>query len=238
MISICRFIRLGLAATLCCAAMPALSVAQDTADSDYQQSKRFNGSAGDTIDMARSRQHLLRAAQRGHGQAQVDLGFIYLNGTGTPKDMAQAFKWFDAAAANQMVLAQCMLGDFYRGGLGGAPQDHAAAVRWYRKTAGASARCASKSQYELYVSYAAGLGVKKDLGKAIEWLQRSADAGNPQAQRALGLAYRSGQGVAANPVLAKQWLLKSREGVAPHEDHEHDDHEKGPGKTAGHVHVH
>lgn len=238
MIPICRFIRLGLAATLCCAAMPALSVAQDAADSDYQQSKRFNGSAGDTIDMARSRQHLLRAAQRGHGPAQVDLGFIYLNGTGTPKDLAQAFKWFDAAAANQMVLAQCMLGDFYRGGLGGAPQDHAAAVRWYRKTAGASVRCASKSQYELYVSYAAGLGVKKDLGRAIEWLRRSADNGNPQAQRALGLAYRSGQGVAADPALAKQWLLKSREGVAPHEDHEHDDHEKGPGKTAGHVHVH
>lgn len=238
MIPICRFIRLGLAATLCCAAMPALSVAQETTDSEYQQSKRFNGSAGDTIDMARSRQHLLRAAQRGHGPAQVDLGFIYLNGTGTPKDLAQAFRWFDAAARNDMVLAQCMLGDFYRGGLGGAPQDPAAAVRWYRKTAGANARCASKSQYELYVSYAAGLGVKKDLGKAMEWLQRSAVAGNPQAQRALAQAYQRGQGVTANSALARQWLLKSREGVAPHEDHEHEDHEKGPGKTPGHVHVH
>ena len=163
-----------------------IRVAMITGDSDYQQSKRFNGSAGDTIDMARSRQHLLHAAQRGHGQAQVDLGFIYLNGTGTPKDLAQAFKWFDAAAANQMVLAQCMLGDFYRGGLGGAPQDHAAAVRWYRKTAGASARCASKSQYELYVSYAAGLGVKKDLGKAIEWLALRVARGGPAARAVAG----------------------------------------------------
>ena len=73
---------------------------------------------------------------------------------------------------------------------------------------------------------------------AIEWLKRSAHAGNPQAQRALGLAYQRGQGVEANPALAKKWLLKSREGVAPHEDHEHDDHEKGPGKGPGHLHAH
>lgn len=229
---------LGLAATLCWTTAPALGADLASAEHDYQQSKLFNGSAGNTIDMARSRKHLLHAAQRGHGPAQVDLGFIYLNGTGTPKDLVQAFKWFDAAARNDMVLAQCMLGDFYRGGLGGAPRDPATAVRWYRKTADGNARCASKSQYELYASYAAGLGVKKDMRTAIEWLKRSAHAGNPQAQRALGLAYQRGQGVEANPALAKKWLLKSREGVAPHEDHEHDDHEKGPGKGPGHLHAH
>jgi TPR repeat protein len=229
---------LCLAAALFAAGMPSPAPAHETGDSDYQQSKRFNGSAGNTLDLARSRQHLLRAAQRGHGQAQVELGFIYFNGTGTPRDLAAAYQWFDAAARNDIGLAQCMLGDFHRDGLGGAPQDRAAALRWYRKTADSSARCASKSQYELYVSYAGGLGVKKDLRQAVRWLQRSAEAGNPQAQRALAQVYQRGQGVAADPVLARQWLLRSREGVAPHEDHEHDEQEKGPGKTAGQVHVH
>ncbi len=214
------------------------SAAKGLADSDYELSKFYNGRFGGKIDLIRSRQHLQSAAERGNNQAQVDLAFIHLNGAGSPKNLPQAFRWFDAAAHSNSVLAQCMLGDFYRGGWGGVKQDHKQALSWYRKTANTSDRCASKSQYELYVSYEAGLGVQKDMGTAIRWLKKSADAGNPQAQRALAVAYHRGAGVPQDAELAKKWMLKSREGVAPHDDHEHDDHDEGAGDSHTHARKH
>lgn len=181
---------------------------------------------GNNVDLPLRRRHLQRAAEGGYKQAQVELGFVYLNGVGVEKDLARSFQWFDAAARNGVVLAQCMLGDFYRGGLGGVKTDHIKAVSWYLKTAESNDRCAPKSQYELYVSYEAGLGVRKDIRTAVGWLKRSAAAGSPQAQKALGIAYQRGAGVPQDNALAKKWILKSREGVAPHDDHEHDDGEE------------
>lgn len=212
------------------------AAAKGVAESDYELSKFYNGGSGSKVDLPLSLQHLQRAAERGNRQAQVELGFVHLNGLGVPKDQASSFKWFDAAARNGVVLAQCMLGDFYRGGWGGVKQDHIKAASWYLKTAETNERCAAKSQYELYVSYEAGLGVPKDMGTAIRWLKRSAMSGNPQGQKALGIAYQRGVGVAQDSSLARKWILRSREGVAPHDDHEHDaddeshGHSHAPGK--------
>lgn len=207
------------------------AAAKGVAESDYELSKFYNGGSGSKVDLPLSRQHLQRAAERGNKQAQVELGFVYLNGLGVPKDQARSFKWFDAAARNGVILAQCMLGDFYRGGWGGVKQDQAKAIAWYLKTAETNDRCAPKSQYELYVSYEAGLGVPKDIGKAIRWLKRSATSGSPQGQKALGIAYQHGAGVPQDSALARKWMLKSREGVAPHDDHEHDEDDASHGHT-------
>lgn len=55
----------------------------------------------------------------------------------------------------------------------------------------------------------------------MHWLRRAAQAGNPQAQATLGRAYEAGRGVERDGRLAAAWMKKSREGVAPHEDHDH-----------------
>ena len=39
------------------------------------------------------------AAEQGDARAQFDLGFIYANGDGVPKDDVQAYMWFNLAAA-------------------------------------------------------------------------------------------------------------------------------------------
>lgn len=193
------------------------------AASDYELARFHTGMAGERVDLDQARKHLVRAARRGHAQAQVELAFMYFNGTlAVPRDLVAARGWFEKAAGQGVVVAQCLLGDIYRDGLGG-PHNRAQALRWYRLTAQTSDACAPKSQYELYVSYASGLGVPRDVAQAMQWLQRSAQSGSPLAQRALGLAYRDGQGVRRDPQLAQMWLLKSREGVAPHDDHEHED---------------
>ncbi|KQP20873.1 MAG: sel1 repeat family protein [Variovorax paradoxus] len=189
----------------------------------YAQARHYAGLTGQVVDLAQAHAFLRQAAERGHVPAQVDLGYLYLDGNAqVPKDATAAFHWFRTAAGQGAVSAQCMLGDFYANGWGGARKDPAEAMRWYRRTAATDAPCASRSQYALYRAYADGAGVRRDMAAAIAWLQQAAEAGNPRAQRALGRAYDRGEGVARDPALARVWLRKSREGVAPHDDHEHD----------------
>ena len=155
--------------------------------------------------------------------AQLELAFAYLNGSSAaPRDLATALRWFRQAADAGSVTAQCMVGDFYRDGTGGVAKDGKQAHAWYAKTAHADAPCASKSQYELYRLYEAGHGVRRDLPAALRWLQEAALAGNPSAQKALGQNYARGYGVPQDATLAQVWLRRSREGVAPHDDHEHE----------------
>lgn len=125
------------------------------------------------------------------------------------------------AASQGAVAAQCMLGDFHRQGLGGARKDETLAFGWYAKAAVQDDRCAPKAQYELYVSYEAGRGVRKDLRQAMQWLDRAARGNNPQAQATLARHYEIGHGVTRDPGLAVSWRRRSREGVSHHEDHDH-----------------
>ncbi|KAF1021934.1 MAG: Secretory immunoglobulin A-binding protein EsiB [Paracidovorax wautersii] len=197
---------------------------QGQARSDYELARYFSGATGDRIDPPRAMHHLKRAAEGGLTQAQVDLAFVHYNGQGAQgRDYAQSFHWFKRAADAGSGIAQCMLGDFYREGWGGTPRNPREAVRLYRLTAAAPLPCASRSQYQLYLSHTQGLGVEQNIPVAMQWLRKAARAGNPQAQRTLGIAYLRGQGVPPDLERADHWLRLSRQGVAPHDDHEHDD---------------
>jgi predicted aspartyl protease len=64
------------------------------------------------------------------------------------------------------------------------------------------------SQRRIYLSHVGGDVFGKPLG--IErWVQQEADAGNPDAQLAVALAYRTGDGVPRNAALAASWLDKA-----------------------------
>ncbi len=214
------------------------SAAQGFAKAEYELANHYRGRTGRALDLDMASSYLERSARHGYVPAQVDLGFVYFNGSGrTPKDLVRSFHWFKRAADGGAVIAQCMVADFYRQGLGGVERNPREAFRWYRLSATRADRCAAKSQYELYASYASGSGVRKDLPTAMDWLKRAAEAGNPQAQRALSRAYENGAGVPRDPVLARMWLRKSREGVAPHDDHEHEDESK-PAHAPRPAHAH
>lgn len=203
--------------------VPSAAAGPADADAAYAAARRDQGYTGESMDLPRALVHLRRAAGLGPLQAQVDLAFAHLNGQAlAPKDLAESFRWFSAAARGGSAAAQCMLGDFYQQGAGGAPQDDAEAVHWYRLSAERDDRCAARSQHALFLAYESGRGVPRDLGVAIQWLQRAAENGNPVAQAALGRAYRTGHGVEPDAELARRWLRLSREGVSPHEDHEHE----------------
>lgn len=64
------------------------------------------------------------------------------------------------------------------------------------------------SQKKIYISYVGGdvFGAKPGIEP---WLQKEADAGNPDAQMKVADIYRGGIGVPANPKLAAEWLGKA-----------------------------
>ena len=63
--------------------------------------------------------HQLRVrAEQGNVDAQFDLGFMYENGDGVPKDSAQAAQWYRKAAEQGLSGAQNSLGVMYAIGKG------------------------------------------------------------------------------------------------------------------------
>jgi TPR repeat protein len=200
------------------------AAAQGLAKAEYALARYHDGQIGDKLDLQQALALTTRAAEHGHVPAQTELGFLYFNGSGSAtRNLPLSFHWFKQAADNGSVPAQCMMGDFYKRGLGNVRQDYAQALKWYRLTAVKDDKCASKSQFELHDLYASGKGVVKDMDTATRWLKKAAEAGNPAAQHTLGRAYQMGYGLPQDPALARLWMRKSREGVAPHDDHEHDD---------------
>ncbi len=70
-----------------------------------------------------------KAPDQGNPEAQYDLGFMYANGTGVPKDNSEAAKWYRNAADHGVALAQGNLAFLYENGFG-VPKDDAEAIKW------------------------------------------------------------------------------------------------------------
>ena len=70
------------------------------------------------------------AAERGRSSAQYNLGLIYKNGNGVPKNDNTALKWWMLAAQQGHTLAALNIGVMYERGVA-VPQDLASAIEWY-----------------------------------------------------------------------------------------------------------
>ena len=146
----------------------------------------------------------LRAlAEKGDAKAQNNLGRMYDEGLGVPKDEDEAVKWYREAADQGHADAQNSLGVMYRTGLG-VPKDEVEGVKWYRKAADQGYAAA---QYNLGKMYIYGFGVTQDEVEAVKWYREAADQGHAVAQNDLGVMYERGQGVTKDEVEAYKWYL-------------------------------
>jgi TPR repeat protein len=100
------------------------------------------------------------------------------------------------------VVTQLLLAHHYAAG-SGVPQNHAEAVKWYRKAADQGY---TKAQMNLGVAYSLGEGIPQNDAEAVKWYRKAADQGNAEAQFNLGLAYRMGKGVPQNFIHAHMWF--------------------------------
>jgi uncharacterized protein len=105
-------------------------------------------------------------AEQGNVAAQFNLGLLYENGLGVPRDGATAALWYRRAAEQNDRMAQAYLGEMYAKGLG-VPHDDGEALRWFQR---AAERGDNASQYNVGMFYAMGRGVAPSYVHAVAWL--------------------------------------------------------------------
>ncbi|MBI5117903.1 sel1 repeat family protein [Candidatus Poribacteria bacterium] len=103
--------------------------------------------------------------------------------------------------------AQYSLGGAYFKGKN-VPQNHAEAMKWFRK---AAEQGHAKAQFLLGVGYYKGMGVQQNHSEAVKWYRKSAEQGYAHAQCNLGVAYHDGLGVPQDYAEAVRWYRKAAE---------------------------
>jgi TPR repeat protein len=81
--------------------------------------------------------------------------------------------------------------------------------------AAAAAQGDADAQYRLAQSYIRGIGVKKNLTTAFEFIQKAAAQGHPEAMGGVGYFYANGFGVKKDLAVAADWFRKGAEKGAP-----------------------
>jgi TPR repeat protein len=109
-------------------------------------------------------------AEQGDADAQYNLGVMYSNGDGVPRDYAEAMKWHRKAADQGNGNAQFNLGFMYDLGRG-MPQNYIEALKWYSLAANQGVAIA---QFKLGVMYHHGQGVPQDYVHAYMWFSLAA----------------------------------------------------------------
>ena len=170
-------------------------------------------------------------------KAMALIGYMFNNGLGVRKNSEEAFKWYRAAAEDNLSVAQFNLGLMYEQG-SGTSANIVEAVKWFRKAAEQNyhpaemkmgyltfikkdykqamqwyrraAKHGAKGAYvDIGVMYAKGFGVKKDLNQAVQYYILGTEKGDADAQALLGTSYAYGKGVQQDTDKAMYWYKQA-----------------------------
>lgn len=145
-------------------------------------------------------------AVNGDAQSQCTIGDRFFWGDkNTPKDLQQAFVWYEKAANAGFTRALKQLGYMYYSGVGVTESKTTSAV-WYRE---AAEQGDAYSQYWLGVMSENGYGVKSDNAEAAKWYRKAAEQGQVKAQMNIGYLYLYGKGVQKDLRIARMWYEKA-----------------------------
>ena len=105
-------------------------------------------------------------AEQGVAEAQHDLGVLYHEGLGVPRNHRKAVKWFRKAANQGYAKGRFDLAVMYEHGRG-VPQDYQEAAKWYHKAADQGD---ARAQFNLGSLHYEGRGVVRDYVQTHKWL--------------------------------------------------------------------
>ncbi len=165
------------------------------------------GSPEQSEDSVNNFETVKEAAEAGNTREMTNLGILYLNGTGTEQDYAEALLWFEEAADEGDMKAPRYLGLIYENGWG-VDSSYEKAVGYYTLAAD---KGDITGQYLLGQLYEKGLGVEQDYQKAYDLYIKSAARGDIiclPAMMALGNMYEQGLGVDKDTDTALEWYAK------------------------------
>ena len=143
------------------------------------------------------------AAEQGDIRAQVNLGYLYLEGKGVAQDYQQAIYWYTKAAERGNPNAQFNLGVMYGNGRG-VPQNYKQAIYWFTKAAEQGNINAQNNLGYMHM-YLKDKGFSQDYRQALYWYTKAAERGSSLAQVNLGLLYWKGLGVPKDYIKAYAW---------------------------------
>ena len=142
-------------------------------------------------------------ALQGQPKAQTNLGNMYRNGQGVPKDKKKAVNWYTLAADQEFARAKFLLKTLlfskgYEIGCTGASE-------FFKK-----AKKIGEINVNKYLEFCETLVGdlrSKNFKEAASWFRLAAAQGNANAQRNLGLMYARGNGVFKDEKAALNWYL-------------------------------
>ena len=136
-------------------------------------------------------QTLTDAANKGDARARHDLGLMYVQGNGVPKDPAKGAVLLEQSAATGLPKAQYHVGVLYEQGLG-VPRNPQTAFRWYQRAADQGH---VRAQHNLGTFYAEGKGTARNYTEAARWFSRASQGGLAESHYSLGMIHELGLGV-------------------------------------------
>lgn len=135
------------------------------------------------MDYARAFALNAEAADAGHSDAILSMGWFYLNGIGVARDVKLACKWYRESARRGKSKAMFSLGQIaYDEG------DYLEALRWFER---ALKKGHHRSGYFIGKLHWKGRGMNKDKKKAIKYFHAAASHKVKEAQRVYKFLTRS-----------------------------------------------
>lgn len=133
---------------------------------------------------------LLEAARQGDAEAQFQIAEAYFHARlGLQKQSAQAYRWYQAAAAQNDHKAALMLARMAKYG-DGTVASTVTSLKWLQRAAELGN---AQAMFLLSNAYEHGEGVNADPALAREWLEKAADGEYPPAVHQLALLLETDQ---------------------------------------------
>ena len=145
-----------------------------------------------------------KAVDKGSTSAMVELGVLYGDGNGVPKDSTQARTLFERAAEAGNPRGVTNLAALSNGG--GMPADPVKARALLSKAAEGNS---AEAQYQLGLMTADGAGGAKDEAAARSLFERAAAQGHPGALMQMGAFSETGRGGPKDTSAAKTYYEKA-----------------------------
>ena len=164
---------------------------------------------GISRDFTRALGWYQKAADAGLPEGLYNVGIAHEIGMGTAGDPAKALGFYQKAADKGLAMAHFKLYAVYARGQG-TPPDNDQAFTHLLKAADAGFIPAQGEAAKVYLNGL--LGQPKNPEKALAYVSRAAERGDPQAAYDLALMHRDGVGTKADRGAALRWafILKKR----------------------------
>jgi TPR repeat protein len=142
---------------------------------------------------------LTKLGEAGDPTAQSQLGYYYLNGIKTEKNIEAAKRWLQRAAEQGDIDAAYDLGVLFE-----TERNYLLAARYYK-----SAEIDPFAKLRLAHLYSQGLGAARDINAAAELITAAAESGEAEALYQAGLLYLDGEAVPKDNNRALELFLEA-----------------------------